>query len=136
MKAKFRFYFFFLLLYLALAGLAYLITHFFKLGITFSDLSLLLTGALIITVFVFYIFTRGLANKKGKSVVYTLAAIGLKFILYLALLGIYALISNNLSIPFLISFFVIYLSFTSYLLITFVNLLKSNKTSVGDVKEN
>lgn len=136
MKAYLRFFLFLLLIYLALAGLAYFIVSLTSVEIQFSDISILLTGGFIISTTSFFIFLKGLDKKEGKPVVYTLLSIGLKFILYLALLGIYALISGNLSIPFLVTFFVIYISFTSYLLLTFVSLLKSKKQTVSNGKEN
>lgn len=136
MKAGFRFYFFLLLLYLALAGLAWLILSISNPDLEFRDIMILLTGGFVISSVAFYIFRKGFGKEKGKPVLYTLISIGIKFLLYLALLGIYAILSDNLSIPFLIAFFVIYLSFTSYLLFTFVSLLKSKKQTVPDGKEN
>lgn len=136
MKANIKFFLFLILIYLALAGLAYFIVSLTSLALEFSDISILLTGGFVISTITFIIFLKGLDKEKGKPVVYTLLSIGLKFILYLALLGIYALISGELTIPFLVTFFAIYLSFTSYLLLTFVSLLKKNKQTVSDGKEN
>lgn len=132
MKAAIKFYLLLLILYLAMTGIAYLATGFSDPGIGFNELVITLTGSFIITSVVYYVFYTGQMKKGKKAILYTLMAIGIKFLLYLALLGIFAIFYKNLSIPFLVSFFVIYLVNTLYLLITFVSQLKSIKQTAPD----
>ena len=68
-------------------------------------------------------------DPEKKGIIMTLSAIGLKFLLFLSMLGIYALFSKNLEWDFIITFFLIYLSFTVYLLITFVRILKLKRSN-------
>ncbi|MFW5644905.1 MAG: hypothetical protein ACOCZL_03240, partial [Bacteroidota bacterium] len=65
---------------------------------------------------------------------HTLSAVGLKFLLFLALLGIFALLFKELSWDFLVAYFVAYLAFTIYLLFTFVNILKKKHQNNSDEK--
>lgn len=113
------------LIFLSLSLILYIILAFFGLGIPFDQTAIILSGSFAISIIIMLIFIRGY-NRGGKSwITHTLAAISLKFILYLFLiLGIY-FFSKNRSLEFVLTFFVIYLSFTSYLLFSFVKLLKT-----------
>jgi hypothetical protein len=135
-KSIVKTFFFLFLIYLALAGISYLLSQIFPDKTSFKDLSIFLTAALIIAVISSYIFFRGLRNSESKSVLYTLSAIGVKFLLFLGLLGIFALVKDDLSWQFLVIIFVMYISFTVYLLITFVNILKSKNKERPDGKGN
>jgi hypothetical protein len=113
------------LIYLILGILLYLLQVFFNIGIPFDQSAVILTGSFTISVIVFIIYRRG--NKLGgKSyLLHTLAAISLKFILYLLLIITAFFFLKNRSLEFILTFFVIYLSFTSYLLFSFVKQLKT-----------
>ena len=125
MKGKYTIYLYLLFIYLVLAGLGLLLINFYDIGLEFMEISIMLTGALIISFISTSIFLRGLNQDQSRNVLSTLLAIVLKFLLFIALIGLFAIISEELSISFLIAFFIIYLSFTLYLLITFVRILKS-----------
>ena len=124
MKENSNIYLFLLLIYLVLAGLGLLLINYFDIGLEFMEISIMLTGALIISFISSFIFLRGLNQDKSRNVLSTLLAIVLKFLLFIVLIGLFAIISEELTISFLIAFFIIYLSFTLYLLITFVKILK------------
>jgi len=124
MRENSNIYLFLLLIYLVLAGLALLLINYFDIGLEFMEISIMLTGALIISFISSFIFLRGLNQDRSRNVLSTLLAIVLKFLLFIVLIGLFAIISEDLSISFLIAFFIIYLSFTLYLLITFVRILK------------
>jgi len=113
------------LIFISLSLILYFFLAFFDLGIPFNQTSIILTGSFAISIIIMLIFIRGY-NRGGKSwITHTLAAISLKFILYLFLIvGIY-LFSKNRTLEFVLTFFVIYLTFTSYLLFSFVKLLKT-----------
>jgi len=135
MRAIFRVYIQLLLIYLALAFAGFFITRLSDIPLLFSEISTILTGALIISIVVSSIFFKGFGPNKSRNVIATLLAIVLKFLLFIALIGIYALIFKDLSLTFLVTFFIIYLAYTSYLLITFVRILKSTNEFKPDVKE-
>lgn len=135
MKVNIRVYLYLLIIYISLAFLGFIATKILETGISFLDISFLLTGSLFISFIATFIFFYGEEKGNGKNVFATLIAIVVKFILFLVLIVIYKLFRIDLSIPFLISFFIIYLSFTSYLLITFVSILKTKNEFKADVSE-
>ncbi len=134
MKENSNIYLFLLLIYLILAGLGLLLINYFDIGLEYMEISIMLTGALIISVISSLIFLRGLNQDKSRNVLSTLLAIVVKFLLFIALIALFAIISKVLSISFLIAFFIIYLSFTLYLLITFVRILKNRNEFKPDGK--
>ncbi len=134
MREHIKIYLILLLIYLAFAVLGFLLVQLVGIGLNFSEISLMLTGALIISFISTTIFLRGLNQDKSKNVLSTLIAIVLKFFLFMVLIGIFLLVSDELTISFLIAFFIIYLSYTLYLLITFVSILKSKNEFKPDGK--
>lgn len=136
MNSKFKNYLLLLLIYFALTGLGYILTHFSIIDLAFQDIIVLLTGALIISVFSSAVFFSGLKESDKKGILRSMTAVGIKFLLFLALLGVYALVKKDLSWHFLLVFFVIYMSYTIYLLTTFVRVLKSKNKAKPDDKGN
>lgn len=136
MNLKLKNYLFLFLIYLALVGLGYLLTYFSIIEVNFQDIVILLSGALIISLFSSGVYFSGFNKSEKKGVLRTLAAVGIKFLLFLALLGIFVIIRKELSWQFLVTFFVIYLSFTFYLLTTFVRVLKSKNKAKPDDSAN
>ncbi|MCK4920810.1 MAG: hypothetical protein KAS71_07180 [Bacteroidales bacterium] len=134
MKENIRVYISLLLIYLILAVIGFIVIQISEIALSFKQISTLLTGALFISIIVITIFLKGLSMEKSKNVLATLLAIVLKFLLFIALIGIYALIFKELSLTFLVSFFIIYMTFTSYLLITFVRILKFKNELKPNVK--
>ena len=119
---------FLFVIYLALAGIAYVLIELFNIGLPFKETAILLTGSLVIALIVLLVFMSGIRKPEKNSILMTLSAVGLKFLLFLAMLGIYALLSTNLGWDFIITFFLIYISYTVYLLITFVQILKTKRS--------
>ncbi len=115
-----------LFLIFALLGLlSYFLNSFYSIGIPFEQSAVILSGSFIISIIVLLVFARGF-KLGGKSwLTHTLAAISLKFILYLILIILIFFLSKNRSVEFILTFFVIYLSFTSYLLVSFLKILKT-----------
>lgn len=106
----------------------YFLPRFSSYSLPFNNVALITSGSFIISVLILLIFIRGF-NKGGKIfLMHTLIAISLKFLLYLILLLIFYFLVKNLSLEFVLTFFGLYLSFTSYLLFSFIKLLKT-KTS-------
>jgi hypothetical protein len=103
----------------------YLMPQFSRFSLPFHDVVLITSGSFIISVIILLIFIRGF-NKGGKSfLMHTLAAISFKFFFYLILLLIFYFLIKNLSLEFILTFFGLYLTFTSYLLFSFIKLLKT-----------
>lgn len=124
------------LIYFVLIGLGYIWTTVLTARISFWDLVVSTTGTFIISVISSIIFLKGLKKEDSKGIIHTLSAVVVKFLLFLALLGIFALIFKELSWHFLVAYFVAYLVFTIYLLFTFVNILKKKNQNNSDEKGN
>ena len=111
-------------IFILLSIIFYILPNVFHAGIPFDQSAIILCGSFCISLIILEVFRRG-HRAGGKSfLMHTLAAISLKFILYLFLIIAVYFLSKNRSLEFILTFFVIYLSFTTYLLISFVKLLK------------
>jgi hypothetical protein len=113
------------LIYFFLSIVFYILPEFFNIGIPFEQSALILSGSYLISNIILLIFIKGYKLGGKFLLTHTLAAISLKFILYLFLIIIVFFYSKNRSLEFILTFFVIYLSFTLYLLISFVKQLKT-----------
>ncbi len=113
------------LIFIVLSIILYLTYTLYSLGIPFDQSAFILTGSFFISVIVLLVFFRGYSIGGKSWLTHTLAAISLKFILYLFLIIAVYFFSKNRSLEFILTFFVIYLSFTSYLLFSLVKLLKT-----------
>lgn len=126
MKKLFQTLLFLVLIYLALAGAAFLFIKADILSMDFSIFAIINTGALIISTIVSIVFFAGIRKNEKNKIIYSFSAFGLKFLLFLAFIGIMALTLKNPDEEFIITFFVVYLTFTFYLLLRIVKILKSN----------
>lgn len=103
----------------------YILEKSFSIGIPFEQSAIIIISSYFISILVFIVFLRG-ALLGGKSwLTHTLGAISMKFMLYLFLIILVYFSSKNRSMEFILTFFVIYLSFTSYLLLSFLKILKT-----------
>ncbi|HDR68710.1 MAG TPA: hypothetical protein ENN61_06620 [Bacteroidaceae bacterium] len=66
----------------------------------------------LITIFSFLIIARSIIKSNKDGLIYMFAGIGLKFFLYLLFILIYWIVTKNISKPFFIVFFLLYLIFT------------------------
>jgi hypothetical protein len=73
----------------------------------------------------FLILARGARKKDQGGVVIMLAGIGAKFILYLLFILAFWLVTKNLDITFILTFFTLYLVLTFFLAISLLKLLKN-----------
>jgi len=78
-----------------------------------------------ISLIAYLVMTRGILKSRRDGVVILLAGIGLKFLLYLLYLLVYWLVTKNLTKPFIITFFALYLVFTFLLAGHLFKLLKN-----------
>lgn len=121
----FRFLLKLFLIYLILSIIFFLLPLKFKLGIPFNQSAIILSGSFIISAIVYLIFFRGYSRGGKIYLTHTLAAISVKFILYLFLIVTFFFFLKNRSLEFILTFFVIYLTFTFYLLYSIVKKLKT-----------
>jgi hypothetical protein len=115
-----------LLIYLVLSALSYSLWQFAGYGIPFQQTAVLLSASLVISALAGGIFVSGLKKPGSKRVLNTLVAISVKFFLFIVLLVAFVFITENRSWHLILTFFVIYLAFTSFLLTTFVSILKKS----------
>ena len=71
------------------------------------------------------VMARGIQKSNRDGVVVLLAGIGLKFLLYLLYILVFWMVIKNLSKPFIITFFALYLVFTFFLAVHLFKLLKN-----------
>lgn len=125
-----------ILIFLAICALSYVFTSIFSGFPPFRELLILSFSALCISLLSLFIFFRGYKTESRKGVLFTLLAISLKFLLFLALIGIFAIVNPAINKQFLYAFFTNYLAFTFFLLLSFVNILKSKNQEKPDAKGN
>ena len=114
-----------LLLYLAsLVGGYFLFTS-IDVDLTYQTFGTLLTIMTTITLVAYGVIALGMKKKEQERGFYTLAAIGGKFLLFLVLLLIYWAPGKNLSLPFIIAFFVLYLMLTFFLVGVLIKALRT-----------
>lgn len=73
----------------------------------------------------YLVMTRGISKSSRDGVVILLAGIGIKFLLYLLYILLYWVVTKILTKPFIITFFALYLVFTSLLAGHLFKLLKN-----------
>ncbi len=87
--------------------------------------AIFLASGFALTAFIsLLIFFNGYASDRDKSVFMTLIAMGVKMLLVFVLALLYILVFKNDAIGSLILFFILYLAFTFYVIITFISVLK------------
>jgi hypothetical protein len=83
-----------------------------------------LLSVTVINLISFLVMSRGVQKHNKDGVVYLLGGVALKFILYLLYILLFWLVTKNISKPFIVTFFALYLVFTFFLA---GNLLKTLK---------
>jgi len=122
---KYHLYLFFLFIILFFCGWGFTAKADTKL--IFTEYAVTLSYIFIVGQAVLWFFFRGLEKSPRKGILYTFASISAKFILYLIYLVVFSLITKNLSMDYIIAFFVLYLAFTFYVLIVMVKTLKNKQ---------
>jgi len=84
-------------------------------GLSFNSYIITLAVFTGINLATYYIISIGSEKNGGDQMGYLMAGIGLKFLLYLLYILGYWLVIKNLGIPFIVTFFVLYLVFTFFL---------------------
>jgi hypothetical protein len=113
------------IIFILLSLVLYFLPQITDFQVSFYQSAILLTGSFFISIIVVLIFQRGYRLGGRSWLLHTLTAISLKFILYLFLIFAVYFFLKNRTLEFILTFFVIYLSFTSYILFSFIKLLKT-----------
>jgi len=95
-------------------------------GLTDTVPAILLTAGFALAAFIsLLIFFNGFFSDNEKSVFMTLIALGVKMLLSFVLALLFLLVFKNDSTGSLILFFILYLAFTFYVILTFTGVLKN-----------
>ncbi len=68
----------------------------------------------IVNLLTFLVMHAGIQKSSKEGMVYMLGGIGVKFLLYLLFILLFWIVTKNLSKPFIITFFALYLVFTFF----------------------
>ena len=98
-----------------------------RLNVEISAQNFLLTLAsvTIVNLVTYLVMYAGIKNNNKEGMVYMLGGIGVKFLLYLLFILLFWIGTKNLSKPFIITFFALYLVFTFFTAGHLLNLLKN-----------
>ncbi|MGW8314524.1 MAG: hypothetical protein ACWGNV_02910 [Bacteroidales bacterium] len=108
---------------LLLGGL--LLFHAFSIPMSPGNYLITVTSATLITLISFLLMSNGIRKNGQGGMVLLMAGLGVKFLLYLMFLLVFWLVVKNLSKPFVLTFFALYLTFTFFLAIHLFKLLKN-----------
>jgi len=86
---------------------------------------ILLASVTLVNLITYLIMHAGTTKHSKEGMVYLLGGIGAKFLLYLLLILLFWLITKNLSKPFILTFFALYLVFTIFTAGRLLKLLKN-----------
>ncbi len=82
-----------------------------------------------VTYLVYYILVKVLQNKPRKFIAYFMLTTFVKFFFYLVIMVVYALINRDDATNFIVLYFILYMAFTSFEIISVVYLSKKQKSS-------
>jgi hypothetical protein len=116
-----------LILTLALLGIGYALFFLLIPEFYFPYFPVIPAFLLIVTVVVHIFLIRASENDPRKFTSKYLGAMGLKMFIYLAFLVVFLFIDTARAVPFLVSFLVTYVTFTTYEVISILNFLKKDK---------
>ncbi len=102
----------------------YLISTITNVAVTFADLAILTSGFSVITIAVFFIFLRGTDREKGSQVLHLLVALSIKLLMELVFALIWFLVVKKTKQETVILFFILYLAFTLFSILSMLNALK------------
>jgi len=122
---KFSLFLLTLLLFASLILAAgYLVGTLTNIAVSFSDLATLTAGFSVITLIIFFIFLRGTYREKGSQVLHLLVALSFKLLLELVFALIWFLVVKKTKQETVVLFFILYLAFTLFSILSMLNALK------------
>ncbi len=116
MIEKFRHIWQMLVLYALLMLAGILILHFTSIPLSVNTYALTLSVMTVITLVSYILIMLGASRDEKARGMFLIAGISVKFLLYLVFILIFTLSGNNLSKPFIIAFFILYLFLTFFLI--------------------
>jgi len=108
---------------LALLGIVFVPQ--FNVEISSTVFLLTLASVTIVNLVTYLVMYAGVQKNSKEGVVYMLGGIGVKFLLYLLFILLFWIATKNLSKPFIITFFALYLIFTFFTAGHLLKLLKN-----------
>jgi len=108
---------------LALLGMVFVPR--FNVEISPTVFLLTLASVTIVNLVTYLVMYAGIQKNSKEGVVYMLGGIGVKFLLYLLFILLFWIATKNLSKPFIITFFALYLVFTFFTAGHLLKLLKN-----------
>ena len=94
-------------------------------GISLSEFIVTVISVAIVNVVTYLVMSAGIQKNSSDGVAFLLGGIGLKFILYLLFILLFWIVTKNLSKPFILTFFALYLIFTFFTAFRLFKLLKN-----------
>lgn len=125
MKPTYKYIFLLFLLNILLLISGYLLVSFSVPGILFSDIAILTSVFTIIAVLTLIIFLRGQTKNPESQTLHSLVAVGLKFLLDMALALVWFIVAKKTSLQSVIIFFVLYLALTLFSVLVILKVLKN-----------
>jgi len=93
--------------------------------ISTSVFLLTLASVTLVNLLTYLVMHAGIQKNSKEGVVYMLGGIGIKFLLYLLFILLFWIATKNLSKPFILAFFALYLVFTFFTAGHLLKLLKN-----------
>lgn len=111
---RIRFIWHLLVLALVLALVGIVLIPRFNVEISPAVVLVTLGSVTIVNLVTYLVMYPGVRKNNREGVVYMLGGIGVKFLLYLLFILLFWIVTKNLSKPFIITFFALYLVFTFF----------------------
>lgn len=124
MKPLHKYILLLLLLNILLLGTGYFLFSVEILKI-FRDVAILSTVFSIIVLITLVIFLRGQTKEPDRQTLYSLVSVSLKFLLELVLALVWFIVAKKTSLPSVLVFFVLYLTFTFFSILVILKTLKN-----------
>ena len=113
----------------AFALICFIVGYFLPAGFITPALPYLFIFFFSVTLAVHYILLKASEKRFSKFTTYFMLATFLKLMLYIAVLLIYVLLNRSDAIPFIITFFILYIFYTVFEVISILSYSKSRKTT-------
>jgi len=114
LKPLHKYILYLILLFFLIAGMAFFLVSTGTLILSFCDISILSLLFSIITLTTITVFFRGQSKEPDKRIFYSMISISLKLLLEMILALVWFYLAKKTSIPSVLMFFVLYLSFTLF----------------------
>ena len=125
MKKVFKYSLYLLVISLIIIAGGQILNLFFNIGTTFYNTAWLAACFCFTNILCLYIFLKGQQNENKSQPFYTLVSISLKFLTELVIALLWFIIAKKTSLSFIILFFVLYLTFTSFSIFIILKTLKN-----------